>query len=154
MFNLDAIMTTQLLTISPSASVNNARSLMSEHRIRHLPVVDDAGALVGLLTQTDVYAAMDSILRDRENRLPVRDFPVEDVMVTEVITIRENVPLRLAAMYLEKHKIGCLPVLTDGRLVGIVTNTDFVGVAINLLEQLEETEPLEDSVQDFGDALI
>ena len=53
-----------------------------------------------------------------------------------------------AARFLEKHKIGCLPVLDDGKLVGIITDTDFVAVAINLLEQLEETEPFTDDYED------
>lgn len=45
--------------------------------------------------------------------------------------------VRQAALFLEKHKIGCLPVVTGGTLQGIITDTDFVGVAINLLEQIE-----------------
>ncbi len=50
---------------------------------------------------------------------------------------------------MEKHKIGCLPVLDDGQLVGIITETDFVAVAINLLEQLEESEPFVDDYDEF-----
>ena len=53
--------------------------------------------------------------------------------------------LRQAALFLERHKIGCLPVVTNGKLKGIITDTDFVGVAINLLEQIEDTEPVEES---------
>jgi CBS domain-containing protein len=62
-------------------------------------------------------------------------------MVTDVATVDEHASLRQAALFLEKHRIGCLPVVTDGMLKGIITETDFVAVAINLLEQLEETEP-------------
>ncbi len=47
-------------------------------------------------------------------------------------------------MFIEKHNIGCLPIVTDGQLRGIITDTDFVGVAINLLELAEETEPLDE----------
>ncbi len=63
-------------------------------------------------------------------------------MVRDVATIDEHASLRQAALFIEKHHIGCLPVVTDGNLRGIVTDTDFVGVAINLLELIEETEPL------------
>jgi CBS-domain-containing membrane protein len=49
-------------------------------------------------------------------------------------------------VFLEKHGISCLPVVTDGNLRGIVTDTDFVGVAINLLEQIEESDPLEEAL--------
>ena len=59
-----------------------------------------------------------------------------------------NASLRHAALFLEKHQIGCLPVLDDEKLVGIITDTDFVAVAINLLEQIEETEPVLDDYDD------
>jgi CBS domain-containing protein len=65
-------------------------------------------------------------------------------MVTEVATVDEHASLRQAALFLEKHGIGCLPVVTGDKLRGIITDTDFVGVAINLLELLEETEPVDD----------
>ena len=69
---------------------------------------------------------------------------IEDAMVTDVATVDINASLRHAALFLEKHKIGCLPVLDDGKLAGIITDTDFVAVAINLLELAEETEPDEE----------
>ena len=143
MFNLNAIMTTNVITVPLSASLAEARSLMRENRFHHLPVVNDGGEFIGLLTQTDVLAATDSILRDVENRVRARNIPIEDVMVRNVATIDEHASVRQAALFLEKHHIGCLPVVTGGNLVGIITDTDFVAVAINLLEQLEELEPVE-----------
>lgn len=140
MFELDTIMTTELVTVSPSDSVSRAKSLMQDHRIRHLPVVTEDGELVGLVTQTDLFAASDSFLREKDDRLPVLNFPVEDIMVTGIATVETHASLRQAALFLEKHRFGCLPVLENGKLVGIVTDSDFVGVAINLLEQIEETE--------------
>jgi CBS domain-containing protein len=65
-------------------------------------------------------------------------------MVRDLATVDEHASLRQAALFLEKHRIGCLPVVTDGDLRGIITDTDFVGVAINLLEQMEDTDPLDD----------
>jgi len=148
MFTLDAIMTTDLITVSLSTSLAEARSLMQEYRIRHLPVTNDGGELVGLLTQSDVLAATDSILRDDDNRIRAREILIQDVMVTKVATVDENASLRQAALFLEKHRIGCLPVVSEEKLVGIITDTDFVGVAINLLEQLEEFEPV---AEEFAD---
>ena len=144
MFNLNAIMSTDVVTVPLSASLAEARSLMRENRFHHLPVVNDGGDFVGLLTQTDVLAATDSILRDAENRLRARNIPIEDVLVRNVVTISENASVRRAALFLEKYRIGCLPVVTKGKLVGIITDTDFVAVAINLLEQLEEFEAVEE----------
>ncbi len=148
MFTLDAIMTTDLITVSLSTSLAEARSLMQDYRIRHLPVTNDGGELVGLLTQSDVLAATDSILRDDDNRIRAREILIQDVMVTKVATVDENASLRQAALFLEKHRIGCLPVVSEEKLVGIITDTDFVGVAINLLEQLEEFEPV---AEEFAD---
>lgn len=65
-------------------------------------------------------------------------------MVTDIMTVDVHASLRQAALFIERHKIGCLPVLENDNLIGIITDTDFVAVAINLLEQLEESEPLDD----------
>ena len=150
MFSIDAIMSTNLITVAPSSTLAEARSLMHENRIHHLPVLD-GDKLVGLVTLTNVLAATDSFFRDQNNRIHADSIRVEDAMVTDVATVDINASLRHAALFLERHKIGCLPVLDDGDLVGIITDTDFVAVAINLLEQLEESEPVGDD-EDYDDA--
>lgn len=140
MFEIEDIMSTDLVTVPPSATLADARTLMHDHRIHHLPVAADDENLVGLLTLTDVLAASDSKLRDDDSRINAEDIPVSDVMTTDIATVDERASLRQAALFLEKHKIGCLPVVSDGKLRGIITDTDFVAVAINLLEQMEESE--------------
>lgn len=140
MLELETIMTTDLVTINVDDNLDTARKLMHEKRIRHLPVVDSAGKLVGLITITNVLAATDSFLRDEDSKLHPNQIPISDVMVSKVITVDEHVGVRQAAMFLETNRIGCLPVVTDGELKGIVTDTDFVGVAINLLEQIDIEE--------------
>ena len=147
MFSIDAIMSTNLITVTPGATLAEARSLMQENRIHHIPVVDGEH-IVGLITLTNVLAATDSFLRDDQSRIHANEIGIGDAMVTDVATVDVNASLRHAALFLEKHKIGCLPVLDDGKLVGIITDTDFVAVAINLLEQLEETEPFTDDYED------
>jgi CBS domain-containing protein len=144
MFTLEAIMSTNLVTLAPSGTLAEARELMQEYRIHHIPVVDDNGNLIGLVTLTNVLAATDSVLRKTDNRIHASDIRIEDVMVTEVATVDRNASLRQAALFLEKHRIGCLPVIDEGKLCGIITETDFVAVAINLLEQLEDSEPVDD----------
>jgi CBS domain-containing protein len=116
---------------------------MHDHRIHHLPVMDGE-KLTGLVSLTNVLAATDSFLRDDGTRIHASEIGITDVMVTDVATVDVNASLRHAALFLEKHKISCLPVLDDGRIVGIITDTDFVAVAINLLEQIEESEPIAD----------
>ncbi len=148
MIELDTIMSTDLVTLAADDNLDTARNLMRDNGIHHLPVVDAEGQLIGLITLTNVLAATDSFLRDDASSIHPRDIPVGDVMVTDVATVNEHASVRQAALFLEKHKIGCLPVVTDGNLRGIITDTDFVGVAINLLEQIETTEPEDD----FADA--
>jgi len=147
MFSIDAIMSTNLITVPPSATLAEARALMQEHRIHHLPVTQDR-KLVGLITLTNVLAASDSFLRDDSSRIHANEIKLRDVMVVDVATVNVNASLRQAALFMEKHKMGCLPVLEDDNLIGIITETDFVAVAINLLEQMEDTEP---DTEDFDD---
>ena len=147
MFSNDAIMSTNLVTVAPSATLAEARTLMQDHRIHHIPVME-GDQLVGLVTLTNVLAATDSFLRDDKSRIHANEIGIADAMVTDVATVDVNASLRHAALFLERHKIGCLPVLDDSKLVGIITDTDFVGVAINLLEQIEETEPVDGDFED------
>ena len=149
MFSIEEIMSTNLITVAPSATLAEARALMHDNRIHHIPVLDD-DRMVGLVTLTNVLAATDSFLRDPKKRIHANDIPVEDAMVTDVATVDVNASLRHAALFIEKHKIGCLPVMDDDKLVGIITDTDFVAVAINLLEQIEETEPVTEDYEDVG----
>jgi CBS domain-containing protein len=130
MMSIDTIMTTDLVTIPQTGNLDTARTLMHDNRIHHLPVVDNEKRLVGLVTLTNVLAATDSILREPGRRMHASEIDIRDVMVTDVATVDEHVSMRQAALFLEKHRIGCLPVVTAGKLHGIITDTDFVGVAI------------------------
>jgi len=143
MFSIEAIMSTDLITLPPNATLAEARSLMHSNRVHHLPVINENANLVGLVTLSNVLAATDSVLRDPDNRIRAAEILVGDIMVTDLATIDEHASLRQAALFIEKHQIGCLPIVTDGKLRGIITDTDFVGVAINLLEQIEAAEPVD-----------
>lgn len=147
MFSIEAIMSTNLITVAPSDTLAEARAMMHDNRIHHIPVLEDK-KLVGLVTLTNVLAATDSFLRDPKNRIHANEILVKDAMVTDVATVDVHASLRSAALFIEKHKIGCLPVMDDEELVGIITDTDFVAVAINLLETIEESEPTLDDYDD------
>ena len=144
MMNLDMIMSTDLKTVSPKQSLADVRTITQKNHIHHVPVVNEDDDLVGLVALYDVLAAADSILRDDASRLKAGEIKVEDVMIRDLATVDEHVSLRQAALFLENLGIGCLPVVADGNLRGIVTDTDFVGIAINLLEQIEESEPMDE----------
>jgi CBS domain-containing protein len=157
MFTIAEVMNTDLFTLGPEDSVADARQLMAEHHIRHIPIVTDGNRLVGLVSQRDVLAAADSSLVVAPEDVDTEESHIEvsSIMSVSVNTIDENASLRGAAIYLQKHKIGCLPVVKGELLVGIITDSDFVAVAINLMETLEEQEPAEGEFfeEDFEEPL-
>ena len=149
MLSVSEIMTREPYTIGPDDTLEAARKMMAEHHIRHIPVVNENGSLVGLVSQRDVLAAADStVLNTAGDNSPERYVAVSSIMTTPVQTTEENSSLRGTAMFLQQHKLGCLPVIDKGVLTGIITDADFVGVAINLMEQLEDAEPQETQFED------
>lgn len=155
MITVEEVMSANVQTLSSTATLMDAIRVMSKHHIRHIPIVNASNRLLGLVTHRDVLAATDSKLRDPGERLDPGTYALHELMETNVLTVRPEDSLRSAALEMEKHRYGCVPVTTDGMLVGIVTETDFVGVAINLLEQLEVSEPDEDDdfEEDFDEDL-
>ncbi|MCJ7556716.1 MAG: CBS domain-containing protein [Gammaproteobacteria bacterium] len=147
MINVSEFMTDDLFTLKPHDTLESASQLMREQRIRHVPIVNDKGVLVGLVTLSDVLATSDSTLRDAADRADTSCVTLADIMTSDVITVDEHASLRQCARFLEEHKISCLPVVTRGKLRGIITDTDFVAVAINLIEQMEQIEAIE--LEDF-----
>jgi CBS domain-containing protein len=143
MMTVDEIMTNNPVTLSEDDTLSSAARLMAERGFRHIPIVDARGGLVGLVTQTDVLAASRSELSEvLADRAP-GDVPISKFMTRDVSTVDGRASMREAALYLQRHKYGCLPVVNDGKLKGIVTDSDFVAVAINLLEQWELSQPEE-----------
>jgi CBS domain-containing membrane protein len=132
MLDVREIMTPRrsLVIIGPDATVDEARRTMAAHAIRHLPVLDEQGRLIGLVSQTDVLVASS---QGNSN--------VSEIMVRDIDTVDERSNVRHAALLMFRRKRSCLPVTRDGQLRGIVTDSDYLGVAIALMEQLESVEP-------------
>ena len=146
MITVHDMMTAELYTLKETDSISAARILMTEKHIRHIPIVNDDGELVGLVTQRDLLAAGISKLADVKDGQRTEfeaSVPLKKIMTTELSVVHEHMNLRQAALRLQAYKYGCLPVVSDGELKGIITDSDFVAVAINLLEQIESTEPLD-----------
>ena len=143
MLSVAEIMTAEPYTLSPDDSLAQARKLMADHHIRHIPIVSGDGSLVGLVSQRDVLAAADSsVLPEQSSREQEENYvALSSVMTSPVQTVDEQASLRGTAMHLLQNRMGCLPVTRDDVLVGIITDSDFVEVAINLMEQLEQAEP-------------
>lgn len=154
MLTVAEIMTSNPLTLGPDDSLAAARKLMAENNIRHVPIVAADGSPVGVVSQRDVLAAEDStvIPRSEEEEASEGFVALSAIMTSPAKSVDEHASLRGAALHLQKHRFGCLLVTRDDALVGIITDTDFVAVAINLMEQLEAAEPEEYSFgDDFGE---
>ncbi len=154
MITVEEVMTTDVQTLPDTATLMDAIRVMTEHQIRHIPIVSKTNRLLGLVTHRDVLATTDSKLRDPGERLDPEAYALHELMKTEVLTVDPEDSLRSAALEMEKHRYGCVPVTVDGELLGIVTETDFVGVAINLLEQLEDANPDDDEFEEDEDVDI
>ena len=115
------------LTVSMEDSVSSIHRYMDDNNVRHLPVVDKAGKMVGLVTEEDLLKAEPSMatsLSVWEIHSLLDKVKAKSVMVHDVLTTTEDTPIENAAALLLKHKIGCLPVMREDRLVGIITESD------------------------------
>ncbi len=129
-------MPSDLVTITPATSFPEAFRIMRERRIRHLPVVDKSGKLIGIVTQTDLLHASPSAattLSVFEMSYLLANLHVKEVMSSPVITVSEDAPLEEAARLMVERKIGCLPVMRDGELIGMITETDIFETFVEVL---------------------
>jgi len=144
MIKIEEMMTRHPHTLLRSHNLADAKSMMEALDIRHVPIVDANKHLLGVVSQRDVLAAQESSLQKiPENQSFTLNTPLYEVMKTGIMTVSPQAGLKESALYMQKHKVGCLPVVEKGHLVGIITDSDFVAIAINLLELQEEIEPEE-----------
>ncbi|WP_341501813.1 CBS domain-containing protein [Gallaecimonas sp. GXIMD4217] len=147
MMTVDELMTRHPHTLGPENTLKDALALMQDKHIHHIPILDDKGALVGLVSHRDALSASHSILA-REPAGQNGNTPLASFMTSKVVSVAPQAGLKEAGHYLQKHQYGCLPVLDDGVLVGIITESDYVQAALTLMEILEEQTP---SVAESGD---
>lgn len=127
------LMTADVITLSQRQSVPLAEAVMKLKRVRHLPVVDADGELVGLVTHRDLLRAKLSTLTgltEDERTTQELSIPVSSIMQTDVWTISPETIATKAANMLRDHSYGCLPVVEGGKLVGILTEADFVDAVV------------------------
>ena len=120
------LMSTDLVTIREQDTVDHALAKMHARDIRHLPVKDSKGELVGILSNRDLYPVMGT--------RKAKSMQIRDLMSDEVFTVRPSSPACEITLLLLERKIGALPVVgEDGVLVGLITETDIVRIAHQLL---------------------
>jgi CBS domain-containing membrane protein len=123
------LMTERVFTLQPGDDLEALYDLMDSHHVRHVPIVDRDGDIVGLVTQRDLarsaLGAQDTLPLSAQQDI-LRRRRVREIMATEVETVEPDEDLRNAAEMLLENKIGCLPVVEGEHLVGILTESDFV----------------------------
>ncbi len=128
-------MSTDLFTVRPDDLIDLAASLMDWRHIRHVPVEDDSGRLVGLVTHRNLLRLLSQGMREE-------NVTVRDVMVPNPVTVSPLTPTLEAMQTMREQRVGCLPVVEADQLVGIVTSYDFLDAAARLFrEQLERPTP-------------
>jgi len=133
------VMTTTLSCIEPEENAVELVKLFHRKRFRHLLVTDSASRLVGVISDRDVVRCFGP---DRHPDLSVLEKIVaRQIMSTDLVTICPNTPLDRAASLMIEEGISCLPVLDEGTLVGIITNTDLHVVLQVLLQTLRQSLP-------------
>ncbi len=129
-------MTANPVTVTPGISVPDALSLMRDRKVRRLPVVDGKGKLVGIASEKDLLFASASpatSLNVWELNSLLSKLTVDKYMAKKVITVTEDMPLEEAARIMADKKIGGLPVVRDGAMIGIITETDIFRALLELL---------------------
>jgi acetoin utilization protein AcuB len=129
-------MSRQPVTITMDMSITEALRVMRQRQVRRLPVLDESGNMVGIVSESDLlYASPSPVtsLSIYEMHDLLTRLKVSELMAKDVITVTPDTPLEEAARIMADSKIGGLPVVEDGRLVGIITETDIFKVFLEML---------------------
>ncbi len=127
---VEQFMAVDLFTVRPEDVLDLAASLMHWRHVRHVPVEDDAGRLIGIVSHRDLI----ELLASGRFAMTVPVI-IRDIMKTDLVTIAPETPTLNALELMRERNIGCLPVVKEGRLVGIVTAYDFLTVSAKLFEE-------------------
>jgi acetoin utilization protein AcuB len=132
---ISSLMIPDPITISAHASISEALELMKINSIRHLPVVSKGNRLQGFLTLADL----------KQGLIPsmLGDLNLRDLMIKDPISVSPDDDIEIAAQLIYNHKIGGMPVLKEGRLIGIITATDILRTFIDMMGILSSTSRID-----------
>ncbi|HEY0724305.1 MAG TPA: CBS domain-containing protein, partial [Pyrinomonadaceae bacterium] len=128
------------VSLKPDDTLRLANDVISLGRVRHIPIVED-GRLVGVLSERDLIGtAANRIfgLKQKTRSALLKTLFIKDIMKKRVLTVEPETKIREAARLMAAKKIGCLPVVSEGALVGLVTTTDI----LRYVERLHDQEVL------------
>lgn len=150
---VEEIMNDEPYTLAPTNTVLEALKLMREKKVRHLPVIDNEHHVLGVITERDIKEALPSPLKDEPNS-PVFRAKVEDIMIKNPLVGHPLDFVEEVALTFYETKIGCLPIVSGGKLVGIVTTTDLLYTYIELTGATEPGSKIEIRVCDTPGVLF
>lgn len=130
------IMHTDLITISPGASLVDAKKVLEENEIAHLLVVDENKKLVGIVSDRDLkqyWASPATSLSTHELNYLLQQVVVSMIMIKTVVTVPTATTIERAALIMQQNRISALPVMEEGELTGIITSTDVMGVLLQAI---------------------
>ncbi len=141
---ISALMVPKPITITEKASISDAIDLMKVNSIRHLPVVSEGNRLKGFVTLADL----------KQGLIPsmVGDLTLLDLMIRDPITVDPDDDIEIAAQLIYKHKIGGMPVVKKGRLVGIITESDLLRAFIDMMGMLSASSRIDVVIQEAAGA--
>ena len=164
-------MSQPVITVDPDMPIMEALNMMKTKQIRRLPVVDGKGKLIGIVSNEDLLNAGPSdatSLSVWEINYLVGKITVKKVMTKNVLTINENTPIEEAARIMVDNKVGGLPVMSDNKLVGVITESDLFKILLELMgarengvrataiipEKLGELDQLTHAIAEAGGSFI
>lgn len=127
------IMSTKLVTLCSDDSLSDVEKLLNYHNIRHVPIVEE-GKLIGIISRSDILRVCNTDLEEDDETLTsvvYNSFTIPQVMSKTLITVSEDTPIMEVTEILRKQSFHSLPVIKDGKLVGIVTSTDLINYLLN-----------------------
>ncbi|MEK4521363.1 acetoin utilization AcuB family protein [Psychrobacillus sp. FSL W7-1457] len=128
---VEEIMNTSVPTLTPSHTINDALKVLKEKRIRHIPIVNKEREVLGVVTDRDLKEATPSSLQDRKDA-EILDLPLEKIMTKNPITGHPLDFVEETASIFYDNRIGCLPIVSQGKLVGMITESDLLYKFIEL----------------------
>ncbi|MFJ7920194.1 acetoin utilization AcuB family protein [Lysinibacillus fusiformis] len=150
---IEEIMNEEPYTLAPTNTVLEALKLMRDKKVRHLPVIDEERHVLGVITERDIKEVLPSSLQDEPNS-PVFQAKVEEIMVKEPLVGHPLDFVEEVALTFYETKVGCLPIVSGGKLVGIVTTTDLLYTYIELTGATEPGSKIEIRVADTPGVLF
>lgn len=137
MFSVGQFMTDTVYTLQTTDNLHDVRELMELAKIRHVPITDKEGNFEGLITNRDLLACAVSKLAEIDGNLQTElesSIPVREIMHIDIVCVQEDTDIRDAANIMLGYKYGCLPVIEGRKLVGILTEADFIKITLKLLD--------------------